>query len=402
MFRSPAFLYVTLADLIVRSAYQMGKTPLLPIYALALGAGDAYLGFIVSVSTLTGMVLKPLIGCLSDRSSRKLWLGIGTSFFALIPFAYGWVETPAQLFWIRLLHGTSTAIYGPVTLAYVAEHGDRAIAERLGWFGMARSAGYVIGPAVAGFLLLSLRPEQVFSVIGGISCLAFLPIAWLPNTDPERSLEQTQAIHDWAQILALIKTSSSLWISGGMSAGLYIATYALKTFFPVHGLEVGIPVVLIGIFFSVQEATHLISKPWGGRLGDRLGYGLTIGLGLGILGLSLLGLTQGISAAAVLSLAVVIGMAESLILPSALALVGTRVDPQHLGLSMGWIGTMNNAGKVVGPVIAGLLIQSLSFSSTFLLLGSTAGLIGISIGWSTRSRGHGEPQPDPIVKGADR
>jgi len=53
------FLYVTFADFIARTAYQMGKTPLLPIFAATLGATDTLLGFIVSVSTLTGMVLKP-------------------------------------------------------------------------------------------------------------------------------------------------------------------------------------------------------------------------------------------------------------------------------------------------------------------------------------------------------
>ena len=36
--RSKAFAYITGADFLVRSAYQMGKTPLLPIFAAALGA----------------------------------------------------------------------------------------------------------------------------------------------------------------------------------------------------------------------------------------------------------------------------------------------------------------------------------------------------------------------------
>ena len=46
---------ITATDAIVRSAYKMGETPLLPLYAASPGAGDAYLGFIVSISTLTGI-----------------------------------------------------------------------------------------------------------------------------------------------------------------------------------------------------------------------------------------------------------------------------------------------------------------------------------------------------------
>ena len=56
------FLRLTAADFIVRSGYQMGKTPLLPVLAASLGATDLFLGLVVSVSTLTGLLLKPLVG----------------------------------------------------------------------------------------------------------------------------------------------------------------------------------------------------------------------------------------------------------------------------------------------------------------------------------------------------
>ena len=83
------FLYITFADLVVRSAYQMGKTPLLPIFAAMLGATDILLGFIVSVSTITGMLLKPLVGLLSDRwggGAGCLW---GPLFLGLFRFCTG-------------------------------------------------------------------------------------------------------------------------------------------------------------------------------------------------------------------------------------------------------------------------------------------------------------------------
>ena len=91
------FAYVTAADLLARSAYQMGKTPLLPIFAASLGATGTLLGFIVSVSTLSGMVLKPFIGIFSDRWGRRGWLIAGTLFFAVMPFLYRFVYTPEQL-----------------------------------------------------------------------------------------------------------------------------------------------------------------------------------------------------------------------------------------------------------------------------------------------------------------
>ena len=185
---SPNLLKITVADFIVRAGYQMGKTPLLPILAASLGATDVLLGTIVSVSTLTGMLTKPLFGLLSDRQGRKLWILLGTLLFAGVPFLYRLIDTPGQLVILRLIHGTATAIYGPVTVAYVAERSGRRKAERLGWFGMARSGGYVVGPLAAGMLLLWNDPADVFAVIGGLSLLAFIPVFLLEETADRRPL----------------------------------------------------------------------------------------------------------------------------------------------------------------------------------------------------------------------
>ena len=155
-------LNLAAADLIVRTAYQMGKTPLLPLFAAGLGANATFLGFIVSASTLTGMLLKPLFGMLSDRWGRWIWFFIGTLLFSIVPFFYLWVENAHQLLMLRLIHGTATAIYGPVTVAWVIEEGkeedsiDSNCAERLGWFGMARSAGYMLGPLPVSYTHLTL------------------------------------------------------------------------------------------------------------------------------------------------------------------------------------------------------------------------------------------------------
>ena len=85
---------ITCADLVVRTSYQVGKTPLLPLFAASLGAGELLVGAIVSVSTLTGMLLKPIFGWLSDSRGRKLWLLIGLALFSGVPFLYSLVDTP--------------------------------------------------------------------------------------------------------------------------------------------------------------------------------------------------------------------------------------------------------------------------------------------------------------------
>jgi hypothetical protein len=126
MLKQPAgFWHLFGVDLMVRTAYQMGKTPVLPLLAASIGAGQVLIGTIVAVSTITGMITKPFVGLLSDRWGRRLWFFLGLALFAGTPFLYRFVETPDQLLALRLFHGTATAIFGPVTLAVVAEM-DRA------------------------------------------------------------------------------------------------------------------------------------------------------------------------------------------------------------------------------------------------------------------------------------
>ena len=96
---------ITFADLIVRTSYQVGKTPLMPLFAASLGASEFMVGAIVSVSIMTGLVLKPMFGWLSDRWGRRLWLLIGVALFSGTPFLYQLIETPEQLFVLRLIHG---------------------------------------------------------------------------------------------------------------------------------------------------------------------------------------------------------------------------------------------------------------------------------------------------------
>jgi MFS family permease len=374
------FACITTADLITRSAYQMGKTPLLPIFAASLGATGAFLGLIVAVSTVTGMVMKPFIGLLSDRWGRRAWLILGTAFFAVMPFLYRFVQTPEQLFAIRLVHGMATAIYGPVTVAFVAELSRRRQAERLGWFSMARSAGYILGPAIAGALLLVLDPVQVFTVIGLLSSLVFVPVLLLPKVPQQH---EAKAVPLRQQIVMSLKAAGqtpAVWLSGGLNAAMFMALYAIKAFLPVYALDTGMNIALVGLFFSVQEGVHMVLKPWGGRWGDRRGYLSAIALGMAILGMALPLLTLPQTAATMLALAGVMGMAQAMVFPSTVALVATQIPPQHLGAGMGLVGTLNNAGKVIGPLLGGLLIEQFGFAASIQLIGGLVGL-GVTLVW---------------------
>ena len=377
---------ITGADLIVRTAYQVGKTPLMPLFAASVGAGELLVGAIVSVSTMTGLILKPLFGLLSDRWGRRLWLLIGLTLFSTIPFVYGLVETPQQLLMVRVIHGLATAIFGPVSLAYVAEMAVGGRAERLGWFGMARSGGYLVAPTAAAWLLTWLDPATVFTIIGFTSCLAFLPVLMLkPSGDPSNFRQdhgsKLPTLWNQAQTAFFSAVSNkALWLAGPLEMLVYLSTYSIRAFLPLYALYVaGFDLIMVGLFFSIQEGAHLLTRPLGGRLGDRVGYLRTIAVGFLLIAPAVALLSVASNGIHLLLIAIVLGCGQGLIFPSTVALVSDRIPPQHLGTGMGFMGTMRNVGKVLGPLLTGLLLGWLDYDAVFQLSAAAMVIVALVI-----------------------
>jgi len=59
---------------------------------------------------------------------------IGLLFFAFMPFTYLLVKDYNLLIIIRFIHGLATAIYGPVSMAVVADIAGAKKGEMLSWF----------------------------------------------------------------------------------------------------------------------------------------------------------------------------------------------------------------------------------------------------------------------------
>ncbi|MBI3198222.1 MAG: MFS transporter [Rhodospirillales bacterium] len=395
MTRQPAGFWAVFAtDLIVRAAYQMAKSPLLPIFAASLGANKLMIGTIVGVSTLTGTALKPLIGALSDRWGRRVFFFAALLLFAGFPFLYRFVQTPDQLFWLRVFHGTATAIFGPVTLALITEMTPANRGARLGLFEMARGSGHLIAPATAGVLLAVSSPQTVFTVVGLLSCAAFVPALFVPFDDSR--IEPAARPGLWRDLMAGVRHAASrteLWFVGVLEFAIYGSIYSLKAFLPIFALDAGYGVWAAGLFFTLQEATHLLIRPFGGRLGDRRGYAPTIALGLFAIGAALVALPSAPNAGLLLALAVMVGIGQGLTFPSTVALIGSRIASSHIGMGLGVYGALRNLGKVAGPVMVGALLEIFAARIVFPGLGIMALLVAVVLLAATAQRRRGVQAP---------
>jgi MFS family permease len=385
------FARIFVADAIVRTAYQMGKTPVLPIFAASLGASDILLGLVVSISTLTGILVKPLVGFLSDRQGRRAWLLIAAVLFISMPFTYLFVRQPAELFALRLVHGLATAIFGPVSLALVAEMAGYGRATRMGVFGLARSIGYLLAPVSAAFLLTQMTPQLLFTLTGGIAALSLIPLLALDRAKRHQPLQKItiplkmrlQALgHAFVTALSASAQRQALWVAGGLEMIVNMATYAVKAFLPLNILvteQSDHALVLSGLFFSVQEAVHMLTRTPGGMAADYFGRLMVISAGVLVMAAGLLALPY-LQGDLVICSAVVLGAAQGLIFPAIVAFIADQSD-YDMGTGMGLYGATRNLGKVLGPVIAGFILTFGNFDdmlvSTGILLLAVAGAVAL-------------------------
>ena len=91
MTTSRSFMLICTVGIFCFISYNMVRMPALSLFAESLGASPERIGLIVSVSTLTGVLLKLPSGALSDIYGRRFLLRIGVVAFGLPPFLYPFI-----------------------------------------------------------------------------------------------------------------------------------------------------------------------------------------------------------------------------------------------------------------------------------------------------------------------
>ena len=364
------FILLLMMDLLARTGYQMGKSPVLPLFSMSLGAGPEVSGAIVAVSTITGLITSPLIGTLSDLYGRRRLLIAGTAVFAFTPFVYLFVQTPGQLLLVRLVHGFATAIYGPVVTALVADMFQQRRTQRMGWYRSIRTASYLLGPLLGGFVLFYADFRLAWVSVGALGLIAFLPALALPRAGQSASsLRQRPSAREFVrQHLFQAFTDHSLLALGVVEATLYLGLRANRAFLPLFADSMGINAAQIGVIFSIQVAAALLAQPLAGTLADRLGRRPLVLVGLLLVagGLPLMVTARSLPILALLSVA--LGVGEAAIMPS-IATLGTELsDRGNYGSTLGMLDAMDNVGKALGPIVAGLLLGLFNYTVTFIII----------------------------------
>jgi MFS family permease len=357
-----------LVGFFARFSYALARSPVLPLFAMYLGAGPEAIGLAVGISTVTGIFFKLPSGALSDIIGRRHTMLIGLCVFAVMPFTYMFVHDYRMLVIVRFLHGFATAVYGPVAMAVVADIAGQMRGEALSWFSSVTIIGNLIGAPAGGYLLHHaatakdpvLSDFQVVYIISGVLGVISLLIGikYLKGKeDIEKGKTLKESLRKFASGIKEVVSDKRILITSNMEGVQNMCMGALEAFLPIYCVKVaGLNEFQAGLLWGVQVISTIVSKPLMGRSSDKYGRVPIIAAGLAMCAVSFGAIPLFRSFYLLMAAAVVFGLGEAFVTSSSAALVADICKEKHYGTAMGTFGTIYDIGHASGPIVTGMLL----------------------------------------------
>jgi DHA1 family multidrug resistance protein-like MFS transporter len=365
-----AFIVVWLALFIAIIGISM-VSPLMPVFAEKMGASGVWLGLAFSGFALSQIPLMPFIGRLSDRYGKKPFLWMGLLVYTAAAIGYFWAPGYHELVLFRILSGVGASMVIPIAFSYVGELAPRDFEGRyMGIFTIAMVAGYGIGPVLGGVIHDSIGMDATFISMAIFSTLGFLIIFFLlparsaaPGVAP--STEGTGHEKPSSSFFSMLKDTTiqgivALQLTFGLLFGTVLAfigvwmTTAIDT-----------SVAQVGILLSARSIMNgTLSYPFG-WLADHMNRVILVSAGMGMVAVGTFAIPWLGNFGILLGIFVVIGIFESMAMPSLNAITVDKGRILGMGTVMGIINMAMSLGLVVGSMAGGVIETSLGIDSVF-------------------------------------
>ena len=329
--------------------------PVLPTLVLSFLGGSAsraatWLGIFGTVFALMQFVFSPVLGVISDGVGRRPVILLSNVGLGLDYFVMALAPTIGWLFLGRIISGITAASL-TTAMAYIS---DVTPAEkRAGAFGMMGAAfglGFVVGPALGGWLG-AIDPRLPFWVAGGLSLLnAGYGFLVLPESlGQERRKPFSMRRANPVGSLVLLRSHPELSRLAiiqfiGYTAHEVVQIYVLYAIYRYAWEEkaVGLSLAFVGACTVLISAGMV--RPLVARLGER--RTLYIGQGMGALGMFVMGWA---GTGFVFMLGVTVMNLWSLSGPSSQGMMTHRVGPSEQGELQGAISSLRAIAMLIGP-----------------------------------------------------
>jgi MFS transporter, DHA1 family, multidrug resistance protein len=352
--------------------------PAIPAFGRQFGVSTAAAASVVSAFALMRVIGALPAGRLVDRFGEHSVMAAGISVVAVSSIVAGFSQSFGQLLVLRGVGGLGSAMYsvgGQTLLLVSVPSGQRGRAS--GVYNGGFLLGGISGPAVGGLVAAwSLRAP--FLIYGALLVIpAIIAAVWLrdPSRRPGADL---QPARPFAAVAAALR-------NGAFRAA---ASASLADGFAVVGVRAAIVPLFVrdvlhrspvwtGIGFLMFAALNAVTLLPGGWVADAVGRRPVIIAGCAVSagGMLMLALLPGLWG--FLAALAVAGLGSGLLDVAPSAMIGDIMRGRGGGLVASF-QMAGDVGTVTGPVAAGLLVDTFSYTAAFGMAAAALGLAALT------------------------
>lgn len=348
----------------------ISKNPVLPLFSQALGADGTVIGLIAAFSPLAGILFSFPVGVISDHIGRKRLLVAAGAVFLIAPVLYLFIAAPVWLIPVRFFHGTATAILGPVISAVIAERFPDTKGEMLGQYASATLIGRTLAPLLGGAIISyfvmypGLLPYRAVYVVAALAAVPVFVMTLMYRE--ERSLPlNTLPFSVFRESFVTFFSNRRLRGTAFVDMATYFAFGAVETFLPLYLFSLGIGAYQTGIIFAIQVVVIAGTKPFFGRIADRVDKRIQIVAGLAITGGAVAMIPFAATFVQFLLVSAIFGIGMSLSTVATSAYVADVAKREQIGASMGALSSIMDIGQSAGPLLTGILVTTVGYVAGF-------------------------------------
>ena len=363
---------------------------------------------------VASMVFSPLWGAVGDLSGRRRGLLLALSAItSLVTFGFLLVDGVWGFVGLRGLRAVFAVAFGPLVLSIVRSLVGQARRGRSVGFVSSRSAAGDVGAQLSvGVLLGVLTPSSLFLVIGSLSLLTTVLLAFVDepssSPDPTPSLRELAAnvrsrLLPDATERARLRRTGLTWLYVGIAVR-HVAVQGIGALLPIYLVgRLGLPTTVMGALLAAGPAAQIGFMPLFGRLADRgerkrLVVGGILLSGIYTLVLASASLPSRLPArAAVAAIGfVTIAAGFSAMDVGVISTIGDSVPDSRESAFVGLRSTAAGAGGVLGPSVVGLLATVIGFAAAFAVASSFAFAGAAIVAARVEQPGRATPPPTDL------
>jgi predicted MFS family arabinose efflux permease len=331
-----------------------------PVFVSGLTHDPSKGGLMTTSFMLAGILTRPFIGILMHKLNMKTTL-VFTVLFLLVTIILSFgQETYSYLILLRILQGICFGISTTLlaTLATNLIPSERT-GEGIGYFGMATSLGTTFGPMVALFMVHSYSFNNLITmsmVTVAMTAIGSLFIKNKKNAPTARPVSN-HSLLDYA-------FDKKAFLPCILVCLFYITFSGIVNFLDGLGTENHFG-GKVSLFFLIIAAMMVMTRPFSGKIFDRMGHRYLIYPGsiFGIIGLIFLAGTHSFTLLTISG--IFYGVAYGVMQPTFQAWAVKRVAPDKKGTANAMSLSFMDLGMAIGSASLGNVAGLFGYNATF-------------------------------------